>query len=158
MLNIRIDYPGEEDEYRIIESTTSPVKPQVDRVVSAADLQAMQDLVLRVPAAPFVIKYAARLTRATRPKVEPNAPPPPDFIGKYVTFGAGPRAGQSLILAAKARAVLYGRAYVALEDVKAVALPVLRHRIMTNYHAEADGVTADDVVTRLLPLIPKEAD
>ncbi len=158
MLNIRIDYPDEEDEYRIIEATTSPVKPQIDRVVSAADLQAMQELVLRVPAAPFVIRYAAKLTRATRPKVEPNAPPAPDFIAKYVTFGAGPRAGQSLILAAKARAVLYGRSYVAVEDVRAVALPVMRHRIMTNYHAEADGVTPDEIVTRLLALVPKGAD
>jgi MoxR-like ATPase len=118
----------------------------------------MQELVLRVPAAPFVIRYAAKLTRATRPKVEPNAPPPPEFISRYVNFGAGPRAGQSLILAAKARAVLYGRAYVAIEDVKAVALPVLRHRVMVNYHAEADGVSADDIVTRLIPLIPKEAE
>ena len=159
MLNIRIDYPGEEDEYRIIEATTSPAKPVVERVVSAADILAMQELVLRVPAAPFVIRYAAKLARTSRPQSpEKDAPPPPDFVKKYVSFGAGPRAGQSLIMAAKARALLYGRPYVALDDVRSVALPVLRHRIMINYHAEADGVTPDDIVTKLLALIPREGE
>jgi MoxR-like ATPase len=155
MFNIRVDYPGEEDECRIIEATTSPNRPIVERVISATEILAMQELVLKVPAAPYVIRYAARLARSSRPEADGDLPRA-DFIKKYVTFGAGPRAGQNLILAAKARAILYGRTYVALDDVKSVAHPVLRHRIMTNYHAEAEGVTPDDIITRLLALLPRE--
>jgi MoxR-like ATPase len=159
MFHIKVDYPAEAEEYQIIEATTSAARQQLQRVVSAADILQMQDLVLRVPAAPYVIKYAGRLARATRPKPAPGQESTaPDFVKKYVSFGAGPRAGQSLILAAKARAILYGRTYVALDDVKAVALPVLRHRIMTNYHAEAEGISSDDLVNRLLPLIPREGE
>ena len=161
MFNIRVEYPTEDDEYRIIEATTSAAKPRVERVVAGPDLLAMQELVLQVPAAPHVIRYAARLARATRPAPavgEPAAVPPPDFVKKYVSWGAGPRAGQSLILAAKARALLHSRTYVATEDVREVAAPVLRHRVITNYNAEADGVTPDDIVKRLLQAIPREGD
>jgi len=159
MFNIRVEYPTEEDEYRIIESTTSPNRATLQRVVNSAEILAMQELVLKVPAAPFVIKYAAKLARLSRPKPAPgeeDRTPVPDFIKKYVTFGAGPRAGQNLILAAKARAILNGRTYVATEDVRAVALPVMRHRIKVNYHAEADGVDSDQIVNRLLALVPKD--
>ena len=111
-----------------------------------------------MPAAAFVIRYALRLTRLSRPAPAPgdDPAPVPDFVKKYVSWGAGPRAGQNLILAAKARAILAGRPYVATEDVRAVALPVLRHRVMVNYHAEAEGVTPDDIVNRLLNLVPRE--
>jgi len=161
MLNIRVDYPGEEEEFRIIESTTSAGKPLLSRVLNEDDILLMQDLVLRVPAAPHVIRYAGKLARLSRPKPaegDKNAPPVPDFISKYVSFGAGPRAGQSLILASKARALLYGRTYVSIDDVRSVAKPVLRHRIMTNYYAEADGLTSDDIVAKLLPLVPRDAE
>jgi MoxR-like ATPase len=157
LFNIAVEYPTEDDEYHIIETTTSASKPRVDRVVSGPELLAMQELVLQVPAAPHVMKYANRLVRATRPKpVEGESLPAPDFVRKYVSWGAGPRAGQSLILAGKARALLHGRTYVATEDVREVAPPVLRHRVLTNYNAEADGVTPDDVVKRLLQTIPRD--
>jgi MoxR-like ATPase len=118
---------------------------------------AMQSLVRKVPAAGYIIRYALKLSRLTRPHGqdgEPADPNVPDFIKKYVTWGAGPRAGQNLILAAKARALLHGRAYVAVEDVKAVALPVLRHRVITNYAAKADNITPDELIRRLLREVP----
>jgi MoxR-like ATPase len=152
MLNIRVEYPSEDDEFRIIEATTSAKKVKVDRVISGEELLAMQQFVLQVPAAEMVMRYAAKLVRATRP----TEGTPPDIVKKYVSWGAGPRAGQSLILAAKARALLNSRPYVAVEDVKAVAVPVLRHRVITNYNAEADKISSDEVVKRLLASIPKE--
>jgi MoxR-like ATPase len=160
MFNITVEYPTEDEEYHVIEATTSAAKPRVERVVSGPELLAMQDLVLQVPAAPHVMRYATRLVRATRPKpLEGEAAVPvPDFVKKYVSWGAGPRAGQSLILAAKARALLHGRTYVSVDDVKTVAPPVLRHRVITNYTAEADGVTPDDLVKRLLQDIPRDGD
>ena len=154
MFNIKVDYPDEDEEYRIVEATTSTRKPRLDRVVSAEDLLEMQAVVLEVPVAPHVIRYAMRLARATR-KEGSNVP---DFVQKYITWGAGPRASQYLILGAKARAVLYGRYYASTEDVRAIAAPVLRHRIITNYNAEADGVKADDLVKRLIDLVPKEGE
>ena len=158
MFHIRVDYPGEDEEYRIIESTTSSHRTTLERVISGPEIQALQELVLKVPAAPFVIRYATRLVRATRPMPMPGETggPVPDVVKQYVSWGAGPRAGQSLILAAKARALLHGRTYVATEDVKAVAAPVLRHRVMTNYHADAEGITPDDVIAKLLQLVPRE--
>ena len=161
MFNIKVDYPLEDDECRIIESTTGAARKPVQRVISGPEILSMQELVLKIPAAQYVIRYAARLARYTRPKPQPGEADPhpiPDFVKKYVTYGAGPRAGQNLILAAKARAIMTGRAYVALDDVKSVALPVLRHRIMTNYIAEAEGVTPDDIVERLLKLIPRDGE
>ena len=154
MFNIRVDYPAEAEEEAIIATTTSGNKSAVQRVVSGDEILAMQELVLKVPAAGYIVRYASRLTRASRPSS--NDSPVPDFVKKYVAWGAGPRAGQNLILAAKARAILHGRPYVALEDVRAVAAPVLRHRVMVNYHAEAEGVTPDEIVTRLLALIPRD--
>lgn len=160
MFNIRVDYPDESEEFRIIESTTSPVRTKLERVISGPELLAMQELVLQVPAAEYVMRYAARLVRATRPAplTGESRDPVPDFIKKYVSWGAGPRAGQSLILAAKARALLHGRPYVAIEDVRKVAPPVLRHRVITNYTAEAEGITPDEIVRRLLDLIPRDGE
>ncbi|HEY2784065.1 MAG TPA: MoxR family ATPase [Fimbriiglobus sp.] len=161
MFHIHVDYPNEADEVRVIEATTSAAKPRVDRVVTGEQILAMQDLVLQVPAAAYLVKYAARLVRATRPKPlagETTNEVAPDFIKKYVSWGAGPRAGQSLILAAKARALLHGRTYVSGEDIRAIAPPVLRHRVITNYTAEADGVTPDEIVRRLLAAIPKDGE
>jgi len=153
MFNIRVGYPDEDEEYRIVEGTTSRHRPRVERVVNGEDFLAMQAVVLDVPAAPHVIKYAMHLARATRP----DAPDAPDFIRNYVTWGAGPRASQFLVLGAKSRAVLHGRTYASTEDVRAIAGPVLRHRIITNYNAEADRVKPDDIVDRLMKLIPTDA-
>jgi MoxR-like ATPase len=161
MFTIAVNYPDEEDEFRIIEATTSSARPQVDRVVAGEELLKMQMLVRRVPAAGYVIRYAMKLARLSRPHVQAGEPPDPnvpDFIKKYVTWGAGPRAGQNLILAAKARALLHGRTYVAIEDVKAVALPVMRHRVITNYNAEADRVTPDEIVRKLLAMVPRDSE
>ncbi len=165
MFNIMVDYPEEEEEFRIVEMTTSTHAAKIDRVLSATDILEMQDIVRKVPVAPYVIRYAMKFTRLTRKgsRVAASAGAPrkadgdvPDFVRDYVTWGAGPRATQFLILAAKARAVLHGRYYVSCEDVRAVAPPVLRHRIITNFNAEADGVRPDDIVRRLTDLIPRD--
>jgi MoxR-like ATPase len=173
MFNILVDYPEEDEEYKIVEMTTSTEQPKVDRVLSATDILEMQDIVRKVPVAPYVIRYAMKFTRLTRKggRMAPThgaaaavATAPsrardadvPDFVRDYVTWGAGPRATQYLILAAKARAVLHGRYYVSCEDVRAVAPPVLRHRIITNFNAEAEGIKPDDIVRRLTDLVPRD--
>jgi MoxR-like ATPase len=163
MFNILVDYPEEEEEFRIVEQTTSTHLPQIERVLSATDILEMQDIVRKVPVAPYVIRYAMKFTRLTRKGsrvgTDGGATKPvevPDFIRDYVTWGAGPRATQFLILAAKARAVLHGRYYVSCEDVRAVAPPVLRHRIITNFNAEAEGIKPDDIVRRLIDRIPRD--
>jgi MoxR-like ATPase len=159
MFNILVDYPEEEEEFRIVEMTTSTHVPRLDRVLSATDILEMQDIVRKVPVAPYVIRYAMKFTRLTRKGSQGKGGKPvevPDFVRDYVTWGAGPRATQFLILAAKARAVLHGRYYVSCEDVRAVAPPVLRHRIITNFNAEAEGIKPDDVVRRLIDVIPRD--
>jgi MoxR-like ATPase len=170
MFNIFVDYPEEEEEFKIVEMTTSTAVAKIERMLSATDILEMQDIVRKVPVAPYVIRYAMKFTRLTR-KGSRVAPAPgqtataartkdagdvPDFVRDYVTWGAGPRATQFLILAAKARAVLHGRYYVSCEDVRAVAPPVLRHRIITNFNAEAEGIKPDDIVRRLTDLIPRD--
>jgi MoxR-like ATPase len=152
MFNILVDYPEEEEEYRIVEMTTTSQAPQLERVLSADDILEMQDIVRKVPVAPYVIRYAMKFTRLTRK----DKGEVPDFIRTYVTWGAGPRATQYLVLGAKARAVLHGRYYVSCEDIRAVAAPVLRHRIITNFNAEAEGIKPDDLVRRLADLIPRD--
>jgi MoxR-like ATPase len=152
MFNILVDYPDEEDEFRIVERTTTTQEPKLERVLSAEDILDMQEIVRQVPVAPYVIRYAMKFTRLTRK----NKGVVPDFIRDYVTWGAGPRATQYLVLGAKARAVLHGRYYVSCEDIRAVAAPVLRHRIITNFNAEAEGIKPDDIVRRLADLIPRD--
>ncbi len=152
MFNIFVDYPDEEEEFRIVEMTTATHTPKLEQVLSANDVLEMQDIVRKVPVAPYVIRYAMKFTRSTR-KEKGTVP---DFVRDYVTWGAGPRASQFLILAAKARAVLHGRYYVACEDVRAVAPPVLRHRIITNFNAEAEGIRPDDIIRKLTDMIPRD--
>jgi MoxR-like ATPase len=152
MFNILVDYPEEEEEFRIVEMTTQAHQPQLDRVLSAADILEMQEIVRKVPVAPYVIRYAMKFTRLTRK----DKGEVPDFIRDYVTWGAGPRATQYLVLGAKARAVLHGRYYVSCEDIRAVAAPVLRHRIITNFNAEAEGIKPDEIVRRLADRIPRD--
>ena len=165
MFNILVDYPSEEEEFRIVEQTTMPSQPQLNRVLSATDILAMQDIVRKVPVAPYVIRYAMKFTRLTRKgsrtaRTPANGEPVPDsipkFIRDYVTWGAGPRASQFLVIAAKARAVLHGRYYVSCEDIREVAAPVLRHRIITNFNAEADGMKPDDIIRKLGEIIPRD--
>jgi MoxR-like ATPase len=152
MFNVLVDYPEEDEEFRIVEMTTSLHVPQVERVLSAADILEMQNIVRKVPVAPYVIRYAMKFTRLTRREKGQV----PDFIRDYVTWGAGPRASQNLVLAGKARAVLHGRYYVSCEDIRAVAIPVLRHRILTNFNAEAEGVKPEDIIRKLSEMIPRD--
>ncbi|MBI3410484.1 MAG: AAA family ATPase [Planctomycetes bacterium] len=152
MFNVVVDYPEEEEEFKIVEMTTTTSVPEIDRVLSATDILEMQDIVRKVPVAPYVIRYAMKFTRLTR-KEKGEVPA---FIRDYVTWGAGPRATQNLVLGAKARAVLHGRYYVSCEDIRAVANPVLRHRIITNFNAEAEGIKPDDIVRRLAEIIPRD--
>jgi MoxR-like ATPase len=152
MFNVRVDYPEEDEEFRIVQLTTSTHQPQIDRVLSGDDVLAMQEIVRKVPVAPYVIRYAMKFTRLTRR----HKGEVPDFIREFVTWGAGPRATQYLVLGGKARAVLHGRLCVSCEDIRAVAAPVLRHRIITNFNAEAEGVKPDEIIRRLADIIPRD--
>jgi MoxR-like ATPase len=152
MFNVVIDYPTAADEHRILASTTGDEDPVITPVATAADIEAARHLVRDVPAASNVIDYALRIVRASRPTGD-AADQVPEIVRQWVKWGAGPRAGQALVLGAKARALLEGRTVAALDDVRAVALPVLRHRILLNFQAEADGIDADQIVGRLLEAV-----
>jgi len=151
MFNVVIDYPSADEERRILRQTTGTADPEIAVVASGDEIELLHDVVREVPAADNVVDYATRLVRATRPTAAGETPP--DFVRTWVRWGAGPRAGQALLLGAKAHALLENRSVVSHEDVGAVALPVLRHRILLNFQAEADGVDTDSVVGRLLELI-----
>jgi len=143
MFNIRVDYPSEEEEIRIVESTTSPSGHTPTIVLHANEIMETQALVRTVPVDSHVLRYAIRLVRATRDDTVPQ-------VKQYVSWGAGPRAGQNLILGAKVRAVMNGRPIPGVEDVREIAHPVLRHRIVTNFNADADGVSTDNIIDMLL--------
>ncbi len=147
-------YPSYEEEYKIAETTTADVETTVDEVLNGEDILRLQHLVRRVPVAPHVIHFALRLVRATR-ILEDDCP---EFVKESVSWGAGPRGVQYLLLGAKARAVLEGRTYATTDDVRAVARPVLRHRVITNFGAESSGITSDDVINRLLTELPERSD
>ena len=149
MFMVDVDYPSESEEEEIVRQQTSDHRPELTRVLSPQRVLQLQELVRRVPVADHVVKYAVALARSTRP-TSPSAPP---FIRDSVSWGAGPRASQFLILAAKARAILDGRFAVAIDDVAALARPTLQHRLILNYRAEAEGVRAGDLVDRLLTVI-----
>ncbi len=153
LFSINVQYPSEEEEREIIRRVTSPRTAAISPMMNGADIAALQELVKRVPVADHVIDYAAQLTRRTRPDHEQA----PSFIREMVSWGAGPRAGIALISAAKAHAVLRGRIHATTGDVTAVALPVLRHRVLTTFNAEAAGITSDEVIQNLLKeLKPRE--
>ncbi|MFB3430996.1 MAG: AAA family ATPase [Phycisphaerales bacterium] len=154
MFNITIGYPGEEEEVEIIRRTTSTQVAQPQPCLTSEDVLKVQQLVREAPVADHVIRYALRLVRATRIKEHSDDNPKPQIVRDYLAWGAGPRAGQNLILAAKAKAVLSGSFHVTPEHVRSVAKPVLRHRIICNFNAEADGVSTDDVIDRLLKDTP----
>ena len=148
-----IDYPDQSEEEDIVRATTSVAKAEVQKVVVAAQLVALQQLVRRVPVADHCIGYAVELVRASRP----GNSQAPEYVREMVNWGAGPRASQYLVLAAKARAILAGRHSVAVEDIRAVALPVMRHRIVVNFHAEAQNINAQGLVEHLLTDIGPES-
>ena len=148
MFMLDVDYPSERDEVEIVRATTGIERPPLQTVMSPARLRQLQDLVRRVPAPQNVVRYAVSLTRATRPAScgEHLDGGGSAQIREFVSFGAGPRASQYLVLGAKARAALQGRPVPSIDDVKAIAVPVLAHRVVTNFHAEAAGVRASDLV------------
>ncbi|HTM34458.1 MAG TPA: MoxR family ATPase [Vicinamibacterales bacterium] len=150
MFHIVIDHPPEEEELEVIRTTTAILEPQFERPVTGADLVAFQRLVRRVPVADPVLRYALALVRASRPK----SPTCPETIKKWVAFGGSVRAAQYLVLAGKARALTSGRYHLGFDDIRALAHPVLRHRMLTNFHAQSEGVTSDVLIDRLLDAVP----
>ncbi len=146
MFHVRVDYPDFEEEIEVVRRVTTQRDPEVNTVLTGEDIILLQDLVYRIPVPDHVYHYAVTLARKTR-KGESEAP---DYVRDWVAWGAGPRASLYLVLGAKARSILRGRGYASVEDIKAVAHPVLRHRILLNFSAEAAGVTSDDVVEKLL--------
>jgi MoxR-like ATPase len=152
MFCIRLDYPSAADEERILIETTRENPWRVERVLSAASILAFQKLVRQVPISPHVARYATELIRATRPR-----PDGPEWVRSYVRWGAGTRAGQSLLLAAKAGAVLAGKTSVSCADIRTHALPVLRHRLSCTFAAGAEGIDADAIVQRVLAAVPEPA-
>ena len=154
MFKVFVKYPSYDEEYLIAESTTADRSVEVDTVLNADDILRLQQLVRRVPVAPHVIHYALRFVRATR-VLEQDVP---DFVKDSVSWGAGPRGVQYLLLGGKARAVLEGRTYTTTDDIRAVVRPVLRHRVITNFEAESSGIRTDDVINRLLDELPDRSD
>ena len=145
MFNLWLEYPSVEEEIKVVQTTTSEYKPILNKVVSSDELIIFQDLVRKVPVAPNVIEFAVKVSNMTRP-INGNAP---KYVKDWVTWGAGPRASQYLVMAAKTRAIIQGRFTPNIDDVKASMLPVLRHRIITNFSAEAEGISSIDVIKRV---------
>ncbi len=154
MFHVHIDYPDEAEELQIVKRTTADEMRKVTSTLGAEEIRDLCQLVRKIPIADHVAMDALRLSRMTRPGKEDA----PDFIRQYVAWGAGPRASQYLVLGAKARAVLRGRHFVSREDILAVAFPVLRHRVKTNFNADAEGITTDDLVRRLIAALPDVED
>ena len=152
MFKIHVDYPSVNEEIAIMKSVTGSAMSEMNHVLDSKEILDLQDLVKRVPVADHIFEYVAKLIRSTRP-VEEDAP---DFIRDWISWGAGPRACLNLITGSKARAILNGRFNVAIEDVQALAMPVMRHRIGLNFAAQSEGITPDDVVKRLIETIPAD--
>src|SRR3954466_14744635 len=153
MFNINVGYPSEEEEFQIVRLTTMGREINLHHVLSGDEVMQLQEVVRKVPVADHVIRYALQFSRLTR---KGEAGDIPGFVNDYVGWGAGPRASQYLVLAGKARALLKGRYHVSTEDIRQVALPVLRHRIVTNFNAEAEGMKSDTIVKRLIDFIPRQ--
>jgi MoxR-like ATPase len=146
MFNLWLDYPSFEEEVKIVQTTTSEYIPKLNKIVSAADIISFQDLIRKVPVSENVIEFAVKTSNTTRPENSSS----PKFIKDWVSWGAGPRASQYLILAAKTKSVIEGRFTPNIDDVKSSMIPVLRHRIITNFSAEADGINSVEVIKRLM--------
>ncbi|NVJ05511.1 MoxR family ATPase [Myxococcus sp. AM001] len=149
MFLVDVGYPTADEEVQIVKSTTGGPQPKLEKILSPERILALQELVRRVPVPDHVVRYAVELVRHTRPK-EPGAP---DFIAKNASWGAGPRASQYLVVAAKARAILHGRFVATVEDVRALARPVLRHRVLPNFTAESEGITSVKLIDQLLTVV-----
>jgi len=152
MFNILVDYPAEAEEEQIIMSTTGHRTENLQKVLGTSELLALQSVVRELPVSPHIVRYATRLVRMTRPQTEGC----PDAVKRLVHCGAGPRAAQCLVMGAKARAVLHGRVNVSCEDVRALALPVLRHRIFTNFTADSEGVSVEDIIRTVVSAVPEQ--
>jgi MoxR-like ATPase len=150
MFKIRVDYPSRDEEIEIMKRTTSSHRPELQALLDGGQILKLQEVVRQVLVAEHVFSYAADLVRATRPR-EPSVP---KFVPELVAWGAGPRACQYLILGGKARAILHGRLHVTTDDIRAVAYPVLRHRLVTTFNADAEGVKPDDIIRKLIQAIP----
>ena len=153
MFHIVIDHPPEDEELEVVRSTTVTNKPDFQHAVTGADLVAFQELVRKVPTSEVVLRYALSLVRTSRLKGSDA----PEFISKWVQYGASVRAAQYLILGGKARALTQGRYHVSFDDIRALARPVLRHRVLLNFHAESEGITSDQVVDQLVEAVPVPA-
>jgi len=151
MFMVNVDYPPRDDERTIVRTTTAEQNVQLRFVLGGKDILGIQKIVRRVPVSEHVVDYAVNLARATRP----NTPEAPQFINEWLTWGAGPRAAQYLILGAKSRALFAGRLNVTCDDIRAIARPVFRHRLFTNFNADAEGVTPEDIIERLLKTVPE---
>jgi MoxR-like ATPase len=150
MFNVVIDYLSEDDEVTVVTTTTGAVGPAPERVLAGADILEFQDLARQVVIAEEVARYAVRLVDASRP----GRRSAPDFVEKWVKWGAGLRASQALVRGAKIRALMHGRYHVSIKDIQALAKPILRHRVMTNFYAESERINSDAVVERLLEAVP----
>ncbi len=152
MFHIDVSYPGLEEEKQIVRATTSSYVPRPEKILSAQRVVELQDLVRKVPASEHVVNYAVALARNSRPGQDPV----PDFVKQWVAWGAGPRASQFLIIGAKARALIHGRHAATCEDVRAITPAVMKHRIITNFHAEAEGVDSDRIIQMLIQEVPED--
>ena len=151
MFMVTVHYPSRDEELEVLKRTTGAALPAIERVLTAAQIVSLQEIVRRVPVGDHVFQFALEIARMTRP----NEPGASDFVRHWLSWGAGPRAGQYLILASKARALMHGRLYATLEDIEAVAPPVLRHRLVPNFNAEAEGISVEQIVEKILTLIPR---
>jgi MoxR-like ATPase len=151
LFNVLIDYLPENDEVAVVQQTTSRAAKAVEGVFSGADVLQFQELVRRVPVSEDVIRYAVKLAASSRPK----SPGAPDFVKNWINWGAGTRAAQALVIGAKARVLWRGATHVTGDDIRALAAPVFRHRLLLNYRAEADGVSVEQVIQKLVEALPK---
>ena len=151
MFNVVVDYLSQDDEVAVVQQTTQQASEKLEQLFTADDLIAFHDITTRVPIGEPLVRYAVRLSSASRPNQEGT----PEFVNQWVSWGAGLRAAQSLVLGAKARALLNGRSHVSLEDLQHLAKPVLRHRVLVSYRAEAEGITVDQVIDKLLEDVAK---
>jgi MoxR-like ATPase len=150
MFNIIIDYLTEDEEIQVVNQTTSLRQVTFEKTISGPEIMEFQRLVRKMPVAESVMRYAVQLARMSRP----SGANPPDFVKQYVNYGASLRASQFLILGAKARALIHGRYNVSVEDIQALAYPVFRHRILTNFHAESEGIKSEEIIRRLVEVVP----
>jgi MoxR-like ATPase len=151
MFMVTLNYPSREEELEVLKRTTGSAPSKVDQILSSRRIGELQELVRRVPIGDHVYHFALDIIRATRP----NEPGASDFVRHWLSWGAGPRAGQYLVLGGKVRALMQGRLFVTIEDIEAVAAPVLRHRVIANFNAEAEGITVEQIIEKILTLIPR---